>query len=134
MWVWVTYQGNRSPSDTASVPLPGGGVLSATVRTSQPKVSLSVSTGSAQVYNDCGPAGNRYPGGAAGLPRCGVTFLAPSARDVLTVTARWQVTWTDNAGGGGGFASPPWPLPQQVHTTFVTVREIQAVNTPPPAP
>jgi hypothetical protein len=136
LWVWVTYRGARNPSDTASVPLPGGGALSATVRTSQPALSLSVSTGSAQVYRHCGATGSRYPGGAAGLPPCGVTFLAPSTRGpfTLTVTARWTVTWSDSTGAHGGFASPPWPLPMKTEATLVTVREIQAVNTPPPAP
>lgn len=127
LWVWVTYQGPRSPTDTASVPVPGG-ILSATVKTSRPTVSLSVSTGSAHVYNDCGPAGTPYTSGATGLPPCGVTFFAPSRRDVVTVTAQWTVSWSDSTGAGGGFASPPWPLPQRGQRASVTVREIQAVN------
>jgi hypothetical protein len=136
LWVWVTYGGPMRPSDTASVSLPGGGTLSATVTTSRPTLSLSVSTGAAHVYANCGAAGSPYTGNPTAIPPCGVTFLAPSTGGpfTLTVTARWTVTWSDSTGARGGFASPPWPLPARTQVQAVTVREIQAINTPPPSP
>jgi hypothetical protein len=133
VWVWVTYNGSRSPADTASVPLPGGGVLSATVTTSQPRVSLSVSSpAQAQVAGNCGAAGSPYQGNAGATPPCGVTFLAPSTDGpyTITVTARWAVTWSDSTGDRGTFASPPWPVPVQTGTVSVAVREVQSVNGP----
>ena len=133
VWVWVTYNGPRSPADTASVPLPGGGVLSATVTTSQPRVSLAVSSpAQAQVHSTCGAAGSPYRGNAGATPPCGVTFLAPSTGGpyTITVTARWTVTWSDSTGARGTFASPPWPVPVQTGTVPVTVREVQSVNGP----
>jgi hypothetical protein len=137
VWVWVTYNGPRSPADTASVPLPGGGVLSATVATSLPQVSLSVSSpAQAQVHSQCGAAGSPYRGNASAIPPCGVTFLAPSTRGpyTITVTARWTVTWSDSTGDRGTFATPPWPAPVQTGTAAVTVREVQSVNGPTPGP
>jgi hypothetical protein len=130
VWVWVTYNGAERPSDTASVPLPDNTSLSATVTTSPPRVSISVSTGAVKVYDRCGATGSRYTGDPAAIPPCGVTFLAPSTHGpyTITVTARWTVRWTDSTGAGGTFASPPWPLPVQTGTTNVTVREIQAIN------
>ena len=137
VWVWVTYNGPRSPADTASVPLPGGGVLSATVLTSLPQVSLSVSSpAQAQVHSQCGAAGSPYRGNASAVPPCGVTLLAPSTRGpyTITVTARWTVTWSDSTGNRGTFATPPWPAPVQTGTVAVTVREVQSVNGPTPGP
>ncbi len=130
VWVWVRYAGPERPADTASVPLPGGGTLSATVTTSPPQVSVSVNTASARVYNNCGATGSRYTGNATAAPPCGVTFLAPSTHGpyTITVTARWTVTWTDSTGESGTFPSPPWPVPVRTGTTNVTVREIQAIN------
>jgi hypothetical protein len=130
VWVWVTYNGPERPSDTASVPLPGGGTLSATVVTTPPAVSVAVSTSAAHVYNACGATGSPYAGNPAAAPACGVTFLAPSTGGpyTLTVTARWTVTWSDSTGGHGTFASPPWPVPVQRGTATVTVREIQAIG------
>jgi hypothetical protein len=111
VWVWVNYAGPRQPADTASVPLPDGTTLSATVTTTPPEVSVAVSTGSAHVYNNCGPTGSKYTGNAAEIPPCGVTFLAPSTAGpyTITVTARWTVRWSDSTGETGTFASPPWP-------------------------
>src|SRR5262245_46057103 len=64
VWVWVTYNGARSPTDTATVPTPAG-ALWARVTTSQPQVSISVSSpGQARVYNQCGAAGSPYQGNA----------------------------------------------------------------------
>jgi hypothetical protein len=65
-----------------------------------------------------------------------VTFLAPSTNGPysLTVQVSWRVRWRDNMGGGGVFQTPPWPAPLETHTTLVTVREIQTINTPPPTP
>jgi len=130
LWVWVGYAGPQRPTDTASVPLPGGGALSATVTTSPPQVSVSVNTAAAHVYNNCGASGSRYNGDPAAIPPCGVTFLAPSTSGPykLTVTARWTVRWTDSTGETGTFPSPPWPVPVQAGSATVTVREIQAVN------
>lgn len=130
VWVWVRYRGAERPADTASVPLPGGGTLSATVTTTPPQVSVSVNTASARVYNNCGATGSRYTGNATAIPPCGVTFLAPSTAGpyTITVTARWTVRWTDSTGDSGTFPSPPWPVPVQTGSTSVTVREIQAVN------
>lgn len=130
VWVGAGYAGPQRPTDTASVPLPGGGALSATVTTSLPVVSVSVNTPSARVYNNCGATGSRYTGNPAAIPPCGVTFLAPSTHGpyTITVTARWTVRWTDSTGEAGTFTSPPWPLPVQTGTTNVTVREIQAIN------
>ena len=130
LWVWVGYAGPERPTDTASVPLPAGGVLSATVTTSAPQVSVSVNTAAARVYNGCGATGSRYDGDPAAIPPCGVTFLAPSAHGPyrLTVTARWTVRWTDSTGESGTFRSPPWPVPVRAGSVTVTVREIQAVN------
>ena len=130
LWVWVGYAGPQRPTDTASVPLPGGGTLSATVITSPPQVSVSVNTAAAHVYNNCGATGSRYNGDPAAIPPCGVTFLAPSTNGPykLTVTARWTVRWTDSTGEGGTFPSPPWPVPVQAGSATVTVREIQAIN------
>lgn len=130
VWVGVRYAGPERPTDTASVPLPGGGALSATVATSPPQVSVAVNTAAARVYNNCGATGSRYNGNATAIPPCGVTFLAPSTHGhyTITVTARWTVTWTASTGGGGTFASPPWPPPVQTGSANVTVREIQAVN------
>jgi hypothetical protein len=137
VWVWVAYNGARSPSDTATVPTPGG-ALWARVTTSQPQVSLSVSSpGQAKVYNQCGAAGNPYPGNASAVPPCGVTFLAPSAGAPyrITVTATWTVSWTaSDAPGQHSFTSPPWPKPAQTGTAAVTVREVQSVNGPSPSP
>jgi hypothetical protein len=136
VWVWVTYGGQRSPSDTATVPIPGG-TLSATVRTSQPTVSISVSSpAQAQLHTACGAAGSPYQGNATATPPCGVTFLAPSAANrpyTITVTAKWTVTWSDSTGDNGTFG-PPWPPPQQTGTTNVTVQEVQSVNGPSPGP
>ena len=130
IWVGVRYAGPEQPTDTASVPLPGRGTLSATVATSPPQVSVSVNTGAARLYNNCGATGSRYTGSPAAIPPCGVTFLAPSSHGpyTITVTARWTVTWSDSTGERGTFTSPPWPVPVQTGTTNVTVREIQAVN------
>ncbi len=136
VWVWVTYTGPESPTDTASVPLPGGGTLSATVTTSAPRVSLSVSSpGQAQVYNQCGATGSQYRGNASAAPPCGVTFLAPSTGGpyTITVTARWTVWWTaTDTPGRHLFASPPWPVPVQTGTSNVTVQEVQSVTGPSP--
>ena len=128
VWVWVNYAGPQQPTDTASVPLPDGTTLSATVTTTPPKVSVAVSTGSARVYNNCGATGSKYTGNAT--PPCGVTFLAPSTGGpyTITVTAQWTVRWSDSTGESGTFASPPWPAPVQTGATTVTVREIQAIN------
>jgi hypothetical protein len=136
-WVWVTYNGAMQPQSTASVPLPGGGALSVTVRTSRPTVSLTVNgqaAGQAIVYSNCGATGSRYSGNPTGTPPCGVTFRAPSSGGpfTLTATARWKVTWTSSTGAGGGFASPPWPLPISTQSSTVTVREIQTINTKNP--
>ena len=130
VWVWVDYAGPRQPTDTASVPLPDGTTLSATVTTSPPQVSVAVSTSAAHLYNNCGATGSRYTGNATAAPPCGVTFLAPSTGGpyTITVTARWTVRWSDSTGESGTFASPPWPVPAQTGTTTVTVREIQAIN------
>ena len=130
VWVWVTYHGAQRPTDSASVPLPNGGALSATVVTSPPRVSISVNTGAAKVYDRCGATGSRYPGSATAVPPCGVTFEAPSTVGpyTLTVTATWRVTWSDSTGDSGTFPSPPWPAPVQTGASTVTVREIQAVN------
>ncbi len=132
VWVWVLYNGPRSPADTASVPLPGGGTLSATVTTSQPRVSLSVSSpGQAQVYNHCGAAGSQYQGNPGATPPCGVTFLAPSTGGPYTITAsaRWTVWWTaSDTPGQHAFTSPPWPVPVQTGTASVTVQEVQSIN------
>jgi len=130
VWVWVNYAGPEQPTDTASVPLPDGGTLSATVTTTPPRVSVAVSTGSARRYNNCGATGSRYTGNATATPPCGVTFLAPSTGGpyTITVTARWTVRWSDSTGESGTFASPPWPAPVQTGATAVTVREIQAIN------
>jgi hypothetical protein len=135
VWVWVAYHGPRSPTDTATVPTPAG-ALSATVKTSQPTVSLSVSSpGQARVYSNCGAAGSRYRGNATAIPGCGVTFLAPSAGGpyTITVTARWTVTWSDSTGGSGTFGRG-WPAPVQTGRTAVTVQEVQSVNGPSPGP
>jgi hypothetical protein len=135
VWVWLTYNGARSPTDTATVPTPAG-ALWARVATSQPRVSISVSSpGQAQVYNQCGAAGSPYTGNANAIPPCGVTFLAPSTAGpyTITVTARWTVWWTaSDTPGQHQFASPPWPVPVQTGTSAVTVREVQSVNGPSP--
>jgi len=135
VWVWLTYNGARSPADTATVPTPGG-ALWARVATSQPRVSISVSSpGQAQVYNQCGAVGSPYTGNATATPPCGVTFLAPSTSGpyTITVTARWTVWWTaSDSPGQHLFASPPWPVPVQTGTSAVTVREVQSVNGPSP--
>jgi hypothetical protein len=130
IWVGAGYAGPERPTDTASVPLPDGTTLSATVTTSPPQVSVSVNTGSARVYNNCGATGSRYNGDPAAIPPCGVTFLAPSTGGpyTITVTARWTVRWSDSTGESGTFTSPPWPVPVQTGSTNVTVREIQAIN------
>jgi hypothetical protein len=130
VWVWVDYAGPRQPTDTASVPLPDGTTLSATVTTTPPRVSVAVSTSSARLYNNCGATGTKYAGNATATPPCGVTFLAPSTGGpyTITVTAQWTVRWSDSTGESGTFASPPWPAPVQAGTTTVTVREIQAIN------
>ena len=130
VWVWVHYAGRRQPADTAWVRLPDGSILSATVSTTPPKVSVAVSTSSARLYNNCGATGSKYTGNAAATPPCGVTFLAPSTGGpyTITVTARWTVQWSDSTGESGTFASPPWPAPVQTGSTTVTVREIQAIN------
>ena len=130
VWVWVNYAGPEQPTDTASVPLPDGSTLSATVTTTPPRVSVAVSTGLARKYNNCGATGSRYTGDATATPPCGVTFLAPSTGGpyTITVTARWTVRWSDSTGESGTFASPPWPAPVRTGTTAVTVREIQAIN------
>jgi hypothetical protein len=136
IWVGVRYAGPEQPTDTASVPLPGGGTLSATVTTSAPRVSLSVSSpGQAQVYNQCGATGSQYRGNAPAAPPCGVTFLAPSTGGpyTITVTARWTVWWTaTDTPGRHLFASPPWPVPVQTGTSNVTVQEVQSVTGPSP--
>ena len=132
VWVSVAYAGPMAPTDTASVPTPAG-VLSATVATSPPSVSIGVTTGEAQVYNQCGATGSPYPGNPKAIPPCGVTFLAPSTGGpfTLTVTARWTVWWTaTDSPGRHFFASPPWPQPVQTSSASVTVREIQAINGP----
>jgi hypothetical protein len=133
VWVWVTYNGARSPTDTATVPTPAG-ALWARVTTSQPQVSISVSSpGQARVYNQCGAAGSPYQGNASAIPPCGVTFLAPSKGYTVTVTARWTVSWTaSDSPGQHVFASPPWPVPVQTGTSTVTVQEVQSVNGPSP--
>jgi hypothetical protein len=132
VWVWVKYVGEpMRPTDTASVVLPGGGALSATVVTSPPKLSLAESDpASATVYDQCGSTGTPYSGNPAATPPCGVTFNAPSTGGpyTLTVTATWTVTWTATNGQAGGFATPPWPVPVRTQFQLVTVREIQAVN------
>jgi hypothetical protein len=130
IWVGAGYAGPERPTDTASVPLPDGTTLSATVTTSPPQVSVSVNTGSARVYNNCGATGSRYNGDPTAIPPCGVTFLAPSTGGpyTITVTARWTVRWSDSTGESGTFTSPPWPVPVQTGSTNVTVREIQAIN------
>jgi hypothetical protein len=130
VWVWVDYAGPRQPTDTASVPLPDGTTLSATVTTTRPKVSVAVSTSAARLYNNCGAAGSKYTGNATAIPPCGVTFLAPSSGGpyTITVTAQWTVRWSDSTEESGTFASPPWPAPVQTGTSAVTVREIQAIN------
>jgi hypothetical protein len=137
VWVWVAYNGTRSPADTATVPTPGG-ALWARVTTSQPQVSLSVSSpGQARVFDQCGATGSRYTGGASAIPLCGVTFLAPSTGGpyTITVTARWTVWWTaSDTPGQHVFTSPPWPTPAQTKTTAVTVQEVQSVNGPSPSP
>jgi len=134
MWVWVTYPGNRrTATDTATVPTPAG-PLWARVTTSQPQMSISVSSpGQARVYNQCGAAGSPYRGNASAIPPCGVTFLAPSKGYTITVTARWTVSWTaSDSPGQHVFASPPWPVPVQTGTSTVTVQEVQSVNGPSP--
>jgi hypothetical protein len=130
VWVWVQYAGRRQPADTASVRLPDNSILSATVTTTPPRVSVAVSTASARLYNNCGATGSEYTGNAAATPPCGVTFLAPSTGGpyTITVTAQWTVRWSDSTGESGTFASPPWPPPVQTGSTTVTVREIQAIN------
>jgi hypothetical protein len=130
IWAGVRYVGPQRPTDTASVPLPGGGTLSATVATAPPRVSVSVNTAAARLYNNCGATGSRYTGNPTAIPPCGVTFLAPSTHGpyTITVTARWTVTWSDSTGEHGTFASPPWPPPVQAGRATVTVREIQAIN------
>jgi len=130
VWVAVNYAGRKQPTDTARVPLPDHSILSATVTTSAPQVSISVNTGSARVYNNCGATGSRYTGDPTAIPPCGVTFLAPSTGGpyTITATARWTVRWSDSTGESGTFASPPWPAPVQTGSTTVTVREIQAIN------
>lgn len=135
-WVWVSYHGPMRPHDVAWVPLPGGGVLSASVRASRPRVSVSVDGPAgdryAQVHNHCGARGSPYPGtgGPEAVPACGVTFLAPSVAGPfrLTVTVRWTVTWSDSTGHGGLFTSPPYRPSVVASTVLVSVREIQAVN------
>ena len=137
VWVWVAYNGTRTPADTATVPTPGG-TLWARVTTSQPQVSLSVSSpGQAKVYNQCGATGSQYTGNAGATPPCGVTFLAPSTGGpyTITVTATWTVSWTaSDTPGQHLFTSPPWPKPVQTQTTAVTVQEVQSVNGPSPSP
>lgn len=132
VWVWVTYNAPVRPSDTATVPLPGGGSLWARVTTSRPVVSISVSDpGRARVYDDCGSTGNRYTAArVAAVPSCGVTFLAPSAGGpyTLTATVRWRVTWSDSTGASGAFRSPPYPPSTTSASVTVSVREIQSIN------
>jgi hypothetical protein len=133
VWVWATYNGARSPTDTATVPTPAG-ALWARVTTSQPQMSISVSSpGQARVYNHCGAVGSPYQGNASAIPSCGVTFLAPSKGYTITVTARWTVSWTaSDSPGRHMFAAPPWPVPVQTGTSTVTVQEVQSVNGPSP--
>jgi hypothetical protein len=104
------------------------------VTTSQPRVSLSVSSpAQAEVHNQCGAMGSHYTGNPTAVPPCGVTFLAPSGRPgyTITVTAKWTVSWTaSDSPQPQQFASPPWPVPVQARTTTVTVREVQSVNGP----
>jgi hypothetical protein len=137
VWVWLAYNGPPSPADTATVPTPGG-TLSAKVTTSQPRVSLSVSSpGQARVYSRCGATGSVYAGNASAVPPCGVIFLAPSTGGpyTITVTATWRVWWTaSDTPGQHLFTSPPWPKPVQTGTAAVTVREVQSVNGPSPSP
>jgi hypothetical protein len=132
VWAWVAYNGARSPADTATVPTPGG-ALWAGVATSQPEISLSVSSpGQAQVYSRCGATGSHYTGNAIATPPCGVTFLAPSTRYTITVTARWTVWWTaSDSPGRHGFASPPWPVPVRTGTSAMIVREVQSASSAP---
>jgi hypothetical protein len=131
IWVSVAYQGNRHPSETASVPLPDGTLMWATVTAHNPAVQVTASTSSVRLYNNCGATGNQYNGDPTAVPRCGATFLAPSSGGpfTLTVTVRWTVSWRDYLGRAGAFPPASRSQPQ-----LVTVREIQAVNTPPPAP
>ena len=131
----------RAPAPYLLPSMCGYGVtieLMARVYTSQPQVSLSVSSpGQAQVYNQCGALGSPYTGNASAVPPCGVTFLAPSTLGpyTITVTATWRVWWTaSDTPGQHLFTSPPWPKPVQTGTAAVTVREVQSVNGPSPSP
>ena len=137
VWVSVNYPGGPTAADTATVQTPAGELM-ARVYTSQPQVSLSVSSpGQAQVYNQCGALGSPYTGNASAVPPCGVTFLAPSTGGpcTITVTATWRVWWTaSDTPGQHLFTSPPWPRPVQTGTAAVTVREVQSVNGPSPSP
>ena len=137
VWVSVTYPGGRTAADTATEQTPAGDLM-ARVFTSQPQISLSVSSpGQAQVYNQCGALGSPYTGNASAVPPCGVTFLAPSTGGpcTITVTATWRVWWTaSDTPGQHLFTSPPWPRPVQTGTAAVTVREVQSVNGPSPSP
>jgi hypothetical protein len=127
----VRYAGNPVQSRTASVRLPNGTLMWATVTASAPRLSIAVNTGSAVRYGNCGEAGHPYPGDPTAVPRCGVTFLAPSTGGpfTLTVTAQWQVTWRDYTGARGTF-----PPAQETRARLMTVREIQSINTAAPTP
>ena len=134
IWVSANWNGaRRNPTDIATVRTPAG-ALWARVTTSQPQLSISVSSpGQARVYNQCGAVGSPYQGNASAVPSCGVTFLAPSKGYTVTVTARWTVSWTaSDSPGQHVFASPPWPVPVQTRTSTVTVQEVQSVNGPSP--
>lgn len=124
VWVSVAYTGTRDPFERASVALPDGTTMWARVTASKPHVTLSTSA-SARVYNHCGATGSRYGGNPTAIPRCGVTFLAPSTGGpfTLTVTVQWSVTWTDSTPDQGSF-----PAAGKTRTALVTVREIQAIN------
>jgi hypothetical protein len=124
VWVSVAYAGMRNPFERASVVLPDGTEMWARVTAHAPRVSVSTSA-PARTYNNCGATGNRYNGDPTAIPRCGVTFLAPSTGGpfTLTVRVRWTVSWTDSNGGAGDF-----PPAFKTHVDLVTVREIQAIN------
>ena len=124
VWVSVSYTGKRDPYERASVGLPDGSTMWAQVVASKPHVTLSTSA-SARVYNHCGATGSRYGGDPNAIPRCGVTFLAPSTGGpfTLTVTVQWSVTWTDSTPASGSF-----PPAAKTRAALVTVREIQAIN------
>lgn len=126
LWVSVGYKGKRNPWAMASVHLPGGGSMWARVQASQPQVSLPSGIPNAKVYNHCGANGSKYDGDPTATPPCGVTFLAPSTGGPfpLTVTVRWTVQWRDSTPNQGFF-----PPAIKTRTDFITVREIQSINT-----